>query len=712
MFRNRNCQTMNLGRPLSRAIFLLIALILTLLVKSGDVSAQGPRLPYVNDQLIVRYRVNIGDLSVADSITRQGDQKIRDLPNIQGRLVRLSGNRTVEQAIQEYRRDPNVLYAEPNYIVYAFGAPTDPQYPQLWGLKNTGQTVGGLAGTPGADIKAEQAWAVTTGSSSIVVGVVDSGVDYMHTDLAANMWNNPGNISGCAAGTHGYNAITKSCDPMDDNNHGTHVSGTIGAAGNNALGVVGVNWQTQIMGLKFLDSTGSGTTANAIAAIDFAITAKQAGVNIRVLNNSWGGSGFSQALLDEINKAGTNGILFVAAAGNNATNNDASPSYPCSYTAANLICVAATDQNDNLASFSNYGAGAVDLGAPGYNILSTIRNGSYAYFSGTSMATPHVSGSAALVLSAPGQGSLTVDQLRNSILKSVDSIPSLAGKVGTGGRLNVCKAIPGCNNAPSPTRTPTWTPMPASTFTPSPTSSPTFAATRSPTATPPSTSTFTPPPTRVPSLVPAPDFVIAANPGSRMIPSGASASYNVILAARNGYNSPVALSISGLPAGAIAQFNPSSVTPTPNGATSILSITTAATTPAGTWALTITGKDANVPGMIHGVVVTLVVGGKGGGSFNLSLNESWLMLRRNSTGTFTVRVNPSGGFNSPVNLSVSGVPQGVSAVFNPNPLAPNVGPAFATLKLTASNASGFYWITITGTGGGQSHSSSAVLWIR
>jgi subtilisin family serine protease len=247
-------------------------------------------------------------------------------------------------------------------------------------------------------------------------------------------------VGGCAAGTHGYNAILNTCDPKDDNRHGTHVSGTIGAVGNNATGVAGINWNTSLMGLKFLNALGSGTTANAIAAIDFAVKAKAAGVNVRVLNNSWGGGGFSQALLDEINLAGASDILFVVAAGNSASDNDASPFYPCSYSTPNEICVASTDRNDNLSGFSNYGATSVDLGAPGSEILSTVLNNGYATLNGTSMATPHVTGTAALVLAL---GYLSVADLKLDLVSSVDPIPALSDITVSGGRLNTCMAVGG-----------------------------------------------------------------------------------------------------------------------------------------------------------------------------------------------------------------------------------------------------------------------------
>jgi subtilisin family serine protease len=443
-----------------------------------------------------------------------------------------SRSRNVDQLIRDLGRNKAVLYAEPNYVVQAVVTPNDPQFGQLWGLKNTGQVIQGSPGTAGADIKAEPAWTVTTGTSAVVVGVVDTGVDYNHPDLAANVWSNPGGIGGCAAGTHGFNAINKTCTPLDDNNHGSHVSGTIGAVGNNGVGVVGVNWTTRIMGLKFLNSGGSGTTADAISAIDFAVNAKIAGVNVRVLSNSWGGGGFSQALLDEINKANANDILFVAAAGNNGSNNDTTPHYPSSYNAPNVVAVAATDNNDALASFSNFGATSVDLGAPGVNVLSTTRNNTYSYFSGTSMATPHVSGAAALILSA---SALTTAQLKTQILTNVDPIPSLSGVTSSGGRLNVCKAIPGCGGPPPP---------------------------------------------------PTPDFALSISPGSVTVPrGGGTATYTVTITRTAGFADAVTLSVSGLPAGATGSFNPNPA----SGTASTLTVTVSAATARGTYPFTVTG---------------------------------------------------------------------------------------------------------------------------
>jgi subtilisin family serine protease len=372
----------------------------------------------------------------------------------------------VASLVAALRTRTDVEYAEPNYVWHTTVSANDPQFSGLWGLRNTAQVIGGQTGIANADIHAASAWGVATGSRANVVAVVDTGIDYTHEDLAANVWSAPnaftvtiGGVSiTCQAGTHGFNAITKTCDPRDDNNHGTHVAGTIGASGNNAHGVVGVNWNASIMGLKFLDSAGSGSSSDAINAIEFAIQAKNAfastggatgvaGANVRVLSNSWGGGGFSQALLDEVNKANTNGMLFVAAAGNAGTNNDTTPFYPAGYSASNVLAVAATDNTDRLASFSNFGV-SVHLAAPGVNILSTTIGNTYQYFSGTSMATPHVSGSAALLLS---KCALDTAALKAAVLNNVDVIPALSGRVSTSGRLNVDRALRACAPSGAPT---------------------------------------------------------------------------------------------------------------------------------------------------------------------------------------------------------------------------------------------------------------------
>jgi subtilisin family serine protease len=344
-----------------------------------------------------------------------------------------------------------VKFFEPNFAVYATATNNDPLFsPYMWHLNNTGQS----GGTADADIDAPEAWDVSTGSSGVVVGVIDSGIDYTHPDLAANMWKNPGEIAGDGKDNdhngyiddvYGWDFYNNDANPMDDNGHGTHVAGTIAAVGNNAVGVTGVSWNSKVMALKFLGADGSGGTAGAIKALDYARMMKTTyGVNVRITNNSWAGGGYSQALQDAIARTQSADMLFIAAAGNgdaygNGLNNDVYASYPSNSPSANVIAVAATDRNDRLASFSNYGATQVDLAAPGVDIASTYPGNRYVYMSGTSMATPVVSGVAALAWSvAP---TATYQQIKNAILGGVDKIAGLSGKVLTGGRVNARKTL-------------------------------------------------------------------------------------------------------------------------------------------------------------------------------------------------------------------------------------------------------------------------------
>jgi subtilisin family serine protease len=334
-------------------------------------------------------------------------------------------------ALASLRRDPAVRVAEPDYVVHAAGMPTDPRFRELWGMHNTGQD----SGKADADIDAPEAWD-KTGGSDVIVAVIDTGVDYNHPDLSANI------LRDANGKVVGWDYANDDADPMDDDSHGTHVAGTIGAVGGNGIGVVGVCPRVRIMPLKFLDATGSGSTSDAIKCIDFAIAR-----GAKVLNNSWGGGDASQLLKEAIQRARAAGVLFVAAAGNETNNNDDSPSYPGSYNAQldNVLSVAASDHNDRLASFSNYGARTVDLAAPGVDILSTTPNSGYQSFNGTSMATPMVSGAAALLLSR--YPSLTVPQLTARLLSNTDHPASLAGKVANG-RLNVDQALVEDTTAP------------------------------------------------------------------------------------------------------------------------------------------------------------------------------------------------------------------------------------------------------------------------
>ena len=393
------------------------------------------------DGILVKFKNNVSRNSRLNSLSTAGSREMarfRIVPGLTHAQV-LSGQ-TMEQTLQTLRANPNVEYAEPNYMVTIQDTvPDDPQFGSLYGLNNTGQN----GGTAGADIDAPQAWDIETGSRDIVVAVIDTGVDYTHDELKNNMWVNVNEIpdngidddgNGYVDDYRGWDFANNDNDPMDDHFHGTHVSGTIAAEGNNGIGVSGINWRVRIMPLKFLTKDGNGSIEGAIAAIEYA-----ASMGAQISNNSWGGSGSSQALHDAIANAEKLGHLFVAAAANDGQNNDLTPKYPASYDLPNIIAVAATDNKDNLASFSNYGVTAVDLGAPGVDILSLSPGNGYRLLSGTSMATPHVSGVAALILAHnPG---MTYAEVKATILNSVDPVASLKGKTVTGGRLNAFKAL-------------------------------------------------------------------------------------------------------------------------------------------------------------------------------------------------------------------------------------------------------------------------------
>ncbi len=348
----------------------------------------------------------------------------------------------VEAAVlAELVKTPGFSFAEPNMVVQSSVVPNDPNYPLLWGLEQASDK----------DIDASSAWDLSLGSSNVVVGVIDTGIDYTHEDLANNIWTNPAEcpagIGTCVVnGTdedgngyiddfYGWDFINNDNDPFDDNSHGTHVAGTISAVGNNGKGVVGVNWNAKLMALKFLGASGSGSTANGIAAVNYAtMMNRDFGVNIPLTNNSWGGSGYSQALFDAISASRQQGMLFIAAAGNNSTNNDITPYYPSSYNLDNVISVASTNTADSLSYFSNYGSTSVDLSAPGESIYSTLPYNGYGYKSGTSMAAPHVAGVAALAWAA--SPALSYAAVRDAILNSVDPVPALQTTTVTGGRLN------------------------------------------------------------------------------------------------------------------------------------------------------------------------------------------------------------------------------------------------------------------------------------
>jgi subtilisin family serine protease len=291
--------------------------------------------------------------------------------------------RTTSALVAELRHDPLVEIAEPNYLRWVVaGPPNDPLFSDLWALQNTGQTVNGSSGTPNDDIRFLGAWSLARpAGTGVVVAVIDTGVDTTHPDLAGNIWVNPGEIpgngidddgDGLVDDVHGYDFADGTADPTDSGFHGTHVAGTIAATGNNLTGVIGVDFQARIMALRASSDGNSLPDSAIIDALQYAAMMKTRGVNIVAINESFGGGGYSSAEQAALQAVGDVGIVACVAAGNSSANNDATPFYPASYRLPNMIVVAASDQNDALASFSNYGATTVDLAAPGVNILSTL----------------------------------------------------------------------------------------------------------------------------------------------------------------------------------------------------------------------------------------------------------------------------------------------------------------------------------------------------
>lgn len=413
-------------------------------------------LPQIADfpgsyDLIVKYKKNTS-LSVIEQIVSRFNGAVlntyTELPGFSFQSI--ESTESLEAVIAQLQADPNIEYVEPNFTYHADDVvPNDPEFNLLWGLKNNGQDLNGKpGGTSGIDINALKAWELTTGDEDIVVGIIDTGIDYTHSDLQPNIWVNEKEIpdngiddddNGVVDDVYGYNAVEDSGDPMDDNSHGSHCAGTIGAAGDNGLGIVGVNWKVKLMGLKFLSGDGSGTLNNAIESINYALEMQKRGVNIRVLSNSWGGGDYSRALHDAIKEANDAGILFVAASGNSSTDTDRYPHFPSSYESDNVVAVAAMNNREELAGFSNYGAKTVDLAAPGVDVYSTVPGEDYAFYSGTSMATPHVSGVAALVLSR--EPKLTPKQLAERLIKTSKPVAAFKGKMVSGGRIDVFTAL-------------------------------------------------------------------------------------------------------------------------------------------------------------------------------------------------------------------------------------------------------------------------------
>jgi thermitase len=377
------------------------------------------------------------------------------------------------KVIRELEKSGMVEIAEPNYVFRAIRKPNDPDYSQLWGLSNSGGAdKDGSRGMVGMDIGAEKAWDITTGKKDVIVAVIDTGVDFSHPELANNAWINEAEArgetgvdddgNGYIDDINGFNFVANNGNSNDDNGHGTHCAGTIGAEGDNGIGIVGVAWNVRIMAVKFLDRAGGGTLDGAIKAVDYA---RKNGAHIS--SNSWGGGGISALLKKAVEDTRDAGQIFVAAAGNSAMDNDRFATQPAGLGVENIISVAALDNRGEMASFSNYGAQSVHVAAPGVNILSTVPGGAYDTYSGTSMATPHVSGVVALMLSQ--NPNMTYQEVKQRLISSSRGISTLSGRVVSGGIVDAYYALTGKTPPPDPNDPSRWTEsLPQNISTPHP----------------------------------------------------------------------------------------------------------------------------------------------------------------------------------------------------------------------------------------------------
>jgi len=410
-----------------------------------DIALQNPDAELIPGSLIIKFS-DVASRAQGDAIlSAVGAARIKDFSLVPG-LTHISvPAAAMDRIIAALQNNPLVDYVEPDYVVSGGQTiqPNDTHFGLQWALLNSGQTINRKSGLAGADIRATQAWSISTGGAGCLVAVIDSGVQLNHPDLSGNIWRNPLELAdgfdsdenGFIDDVYGWDFVDNDNNPADENGHGTHVAGTIAAVSNNGTGIAGVAWNCKIMALRFLNANGSGTTSAAISALEYAVFN-----GARISNNSWGGGGYSSALRNTIEIAGKQyGHLFIAAAGNSGADSDRQPSYPAAYDLPNIISVAATDNRDRLANFSNYGVTSVDLGAPGVDIASTYINDRYVYMSGTSMAAPHVAGVAGLI--AERYPHVSFEDLALILLGSARPLPSLEGKTTTGGMLDALSSL-------------------------------------------------------------------------------------------------------------------------------------------------------------------------------------------------------------------------------------------------------------------------------
>lgn len=400
---------------------------------------------FVSGEYVVQLKTGVSQKQLAKALSSPLNFKIKSWwPQFKLAVLKSNSPLDPKGILSSFVGHPLIRKIEPNYIYRIHRRPNDPDLSQLWGLVNEGQADSKNAmGLPGMDIGAEQAWDLQTGNQDLVVAVIDTGINYQHPSLNENIWTNEAELNGQAGvdddgngyidDVHGYDFVNKDGDPMDDHGHGTHCSGTIGARGDDGVSIAGVVWKTKLMGIKFLSKSGSGNLEDAVLGIKYAMA-----MGAKVMSNSWGGGGYSEILKDAIQEAGDRGIIFTAAAGNNSSNNDQTPSYPASYNLPNVISVAAVDNRGHLAKFSNFGRRTVHVAAPGVNIYSSIVNG-YDSWSGTSMATPHVSEVVALLLAE--EPLLTPIEVRQRLVTTSKPLANLKSQVAAGGMVNAFYAL-------------------------------------------------------------------------------------------------------------------------------------------------------------------------------------------------------------------------------------------------------------------------------
>ncbi len=418
---------------------IAISLALMLMTASALLAQQRGE-KFVVDEVLIKVDASERAKDSERKLSDSGARSLEEFASLGWRHIKLPAGMSVNEAIEQYQKLPGVVAVQPNFYYQLLATPNDVDFNSglLYGMTKIG---------------APQAWDLSTGSSSVVVANIDTGMRYTHEDLAANIWTNSGEIAGNGVDDdnngfiddfYGWDFRYNDSDPIDQNGHGTHTAGTIGAVGNNMLGVVGVNWTVKLMTIKIYSPSGTDTTsAMLITAYQYVLMMKNRGVNIRVTNNSYGGCneacGYDQATKDAIDALGNANILNVFAAGNSGTNNDTNPFYPASYTSPSILSVGGSNSSD--ARVYNYGATTVDLAAPAVSIRSTTNtsNSSYGNLSGTSMASPHAAGAAAL-LSAYNPA-LSPASLKATLMNTVDVLPAFNGFNRTGGRLNVGRAL-------------------------------------------------------------------------------------------------------------------------------------------------------------------------------------------------------------------------------------------------------------------------------